>query len=94
MREILHIFIYAKKGWGKIQTFDLLPMWIKEIKLCVQELIPYTSTIISCCCETKTKIIQKTSDILFGGLCLGCLCNIFYWHQVLQTFVYSKNVAL
>ena len=45
MRKILHIFIYAKKGWGKIQTFDLLPMWIKEIKLCVQELIPHTITI-------------------------------------------------
>ena len=38
MRKILHIFIYAKKGWRNIQTFELLPMWIKEIKLCVQEL--------------------------------------------------------
>ena len=45
MRKILHIFIYAKKGQGKFQTFDLLPMWIKEIKLCVQELIPHTITI-------------------------------------------------
>ena len=43
--KISHIFIYAKTGWGKIQTFELLPMWIKEIKLCVQELIPHTITI-------------------------------------------------
>ena len=44
-RELSHFFIYAKKGWRKIQTFELLPMWIKEIKLCVQELIPHRSTI-------------------------------------------------
>ena len=42
--KISHIFIYAKKGWGNIQTFELLLMWIKEIKLCVQKLIPHTIT--------------------------------------------------
>ena len=44
-RKISHIFIYAKKGWGTIKTFEVLPMWMKEIKLCIQELIPHRSTI-------------------------------------------------
>ena len=92
MRKILHIFIYAKKGWGKIQTFDLLPMWIKEIKLCVQELIPYTSTIISCCCETKTKILQKTSDILLV-VYVWAVCIIFFIGTGFRRLSYTLKMS-